>query len=348
MDSALPTGGFVGSAGLEAAMYSFHANPKLDTNISSTSSTALPGWIPLQDHPIRDSINRDKDLNLINTRPPTSLQSYIRHSIHNFAMSSLPYVYFTWKCINESMVRFKNNSNQQQQENTYIYSCLKHLDSSYDSIVGSNHVGRRASRALGAGFLTMLEKGLLIDVRDLDDCEVDDLEGEAGGDFEKVLERKIGLMGMMVLKEFKRDLRAGKTPGHMPVAFGITCRYLGIPLEKTLYIYVYQHARSLVSAAVRLNMVGPFKGQRLLMSLQTTTESSLEEVTRRIRDVEMKDGGGGVGDVEDEDEFWIGWNDYNDCELDNAERYARLAGDVACQTSPVGDIVQGLHDRLYS
>jgi urease accessory protein len=59
------------------------------------------------------------------------------------------------------------------------------------------------------------------------------------------------------------DARARGAPSHVAPAFGATVRALGAARRETLGLYLYVSLRAVVSAAVRLGVVGPHEAQRL-------------------------------------------------------------------------------------
>ena len=69
-------------------------------------------------------------------------------------------------------------------------------------------------------------------------------------------------------------------------------------------LYLFIQARSIISAALRLNIIGPYESQQVLLE---------------------------AGDMV----------------LETLEKYKSNAG-IPYQTSPLLDITQGLHDKLYS
>ncbi|KAJ3045601.1 hypothetical protein HK097_001179 [Rhizophlyctis rosea] len=242
-DSSLPTGGFVASGGLEAALHAsqIHSEP--------------------------------------------SLISFISTSLHNLAHSSIPYVRSAWSCL---------DSDSMQNSDTPPSEELLRLDKLYDALTGSNHVARRASIAQGSAYLTVMERGFV-------DCVEDG----------KIKQMKL----------FKMKIRGGTTPGHLPITFGAITQCLRISLDKTLHLYLYLHARTLLSSAVRLNLVGPYRAQALLLHLHSTVDKVLENYHLSVERPEDVDRVEGKGEEEDEG----GW-----------------------QTSPLLDIMQGTHDRLYT
>ena len=99
--------------------------------------------------------------------------------------------------------------------------------------------------------------------------------------------------------------RAARGFAHLPLAFGLLARRIGIDEMAAVDAFLFQHARSLLSAAVRLGVVGPMEAQRLLVTV----------AQRRSH-----------------------W-------LDLARQ---TTPESATATAPTLDLLQSLHDRLYS
>ncbi|KAL1738340.1 UreF-domain-containing protein, partial [Schizophyllum fasciatum] len=102
-----------------------------------------------------------------------------------------------------------------------------------------NHVARRASRAQGVALLTLYAKGL------------------APPRGAEPLRR--------ALDAYKRRVRRADAPGHLPVCWGALAAALGLPLARATHLHLFLHARGLLSAAVRLNALGPYAAQQLLL-----------------------------------------------------------------------------------
>lgn len=67
-----------------------------------------------------------------------------------------------------------------------------------------------------------------------------------------------------LLREFRRALEEGRTPGHFPVSIGLTLASCGWSRQDTVAAYLYQTAQGFVSAAMKLLPVGQQEGQHLL------------------------------------------------------------------------------------
>ncbi len=75
-----------------------------------------------------------------------------------------------------------------------------------------------------------------------------------------------------------RSMRAAalrdRLPGHHAPAFGAACRHLGLAREAAVRVHLHGLLRSLVSAAVRLNAIGPLEGQSVQRSLADRAEAA--------------------------------------------------------------------------
>jgi urease accessory protein len=155
-----------------------------------------------------------------------------------------------------------------------------HLDSFCHATI-TNTVARRASTSQGSALLSLLTKATLVDDKHCDQ--------------------------MSRLSQFRKWVLSAKTPGHLPVAFAVSLITLSLPLPKALYLFLFLHVRTLLSAAVRLNILGPYKAQELLARMGR--EGLVETVVEKYKDLDL-------------------------C--------------LATQTSPLIDMCQASHDRLYS
>ncbi|CAI2165696.1 11066_t:CDS:2 [Funneliformis geosporum] len=225
-DSALPTGGFIASSGLEVAIQT--------------------GYV------------KDTD----------SLSLFLSSSIENYAYSALPFVTDSWQVLVPT-----------SDEEVILENIIK-LDDLYEACT-SNVITKRASKAQGVAMLTLFSKSF----------------GEEFGNNRKV--------GDKVVDRLKLEVRKENAFGHLPITFGLVSKCLGISLERAQQLFLFLFSRAALSAAVRLNIIGPYYSQRMLSECQTFVETSLKKT-------------------------------YN------------IKADDAAQTSPILDILQGRHDKLYS
>lgn len=102
------------------------------------------------------------------------------------------------------------------------------IDAFYDACV-SNHVANRAGRVQGRALMataaTTFDAPVLTDAAD--------------------------------------RLRRDRSPGHLPVVFGLVAGALGLDVAAAASGFLFMTGRGMLSAAVRLGIVGPLEGQRL-------------------------------------------------------------------------------------
>ena len=66
------------------------------------------------------------------------------------------------------------------------------------------------------------------------------------------------------LVDYRTAVEEGRTPGHVPVAVGLTLASCGWSRQDTVAAFFYQTAQGMVSAAMKLLPVGQQQGQQLL------------------------------------------------------------------------------------
>jgi len=122
---------------------------------------------------------------------------------------------------------------------------LQALDELLESTL-TNHVARRASTAQGGALLLLYNKSF-------------EQDGDSG------------------MKRYKQLVRSQHAKGHLPVVFGVMARSLQISKEKTQRVHLFLFVRAIISAAVRLSLVGPYLAQRLLTQSHPIVESVLQD-----------------------------------------------------------------------
>jgi len=117
---------------------------------------------------------------------------------------------------------------------------LAELDRLCDAFL-SNHVANRASRLQGRAFLTAIER---------------------------------------IYSPEKPDARTQAPFQHFTPVFGACLQALNVALDTTLRLFVFNHLRGLLAAAVRLNIVGPMEAQKLQHQLSNLTEELVRHSER--------------------------------------------------------------------
>lgn len=115
----------------------------------------------------------------------------------------------------------------------------------------SNHVANRASRLQGQAFAASAER----------------------------------IFGGRELKEFREALLAENSPGHFAPVFGTVAKFLALEPLATARLFVFTQLRGSISAAVRLNIVGPGEGQ----GIQHRLTAAAERAASRFGEVALED-----------------------------------------------------------
>ena len=88
--------------------------------------------------------------------------------------------------------------------------------------------------------------------------------------------------------------------GHFAPLWALVCLSMSVPIEQTAYVFLFNHAKAVLSAAVRAAVMGPYQAQGVLASgwLQGEIEKALE----RSWDVKVEDAGQSAPMLD----LWIG------------------------------------------
>ncbi len=126
-----------------------------------------------------------------------------------------------------------------------------------------NHVANRASRAQGRAFLTAVDRifpaSSSQDGADSTQCQ--------------------GILPSAPAKKVSAPPFA-----HFAPVFGACLRRLGVPRETTARMFFFNQLRSVLAAAVRLNIVGPMEAQVLTQRLSVKAETVLKACERLTPD----------------------------------------------------------------
>lgn len=83
------------------------------------------------------------------------------------------------------------------------------------------------------------------------------------------------------LGDLRRELAAADLPPHLAVAFGCCGRALGLDSPTTLELFAFTTLRSAMSAAVRLNIIGPLAAQALQHGLAADLDRCVADGAQR-------------------------------------------------------------------
>lgn len=177
-----------------------------------------------------------------------ALDGFLEQSIDNVASTALPYVFAAYRDPGR----------------------LDELDNAFDASTPCT-VARRASVAQGKALLTIWEKAL-------SPSAVSNEPAQGAATF-------VSSFASMI-KSSKPDAFGLQLNAHFPPLFGAACLALGLSSEDLGYLFLLNHAKAVLSAAVRANVIGPYQSQCILASakLQTCIRSSIESHDKGFED----------------------------------------------------------------
>ena len=195
----------------------------------------------------------------------TSTMNFIRDSVATYARSALPFAADVHSVVMKMIADGCVDDLAEPLDRTC--EKIKALDDLYEAMT-LNHVARRASKSQGVALLTLYTKGFSPPMS----LPI------------KQMTTRDGLVGKLV-DRYKLRIRREESQGHLPICWGILtaalnlslgkscfeCKplnphiYVLMPIDRSLHLHLFLHARSLLSAAVRLNTIGPYASQQLLL-----------------------------------------------------------------------------------
>ena len=157
-----------------------------------------------------------------------AFELFLEHSLLNIGSTAVPYVISGY---NDPTI-------------------LETLDNDFDASTPCT-VARRASVSQGKALLTIWEKSLSVSTAStpLAQTAADRLSSFA-----------------VAIKSLKPDDFGLQLNAHFPPLFGIACAALGLSSEEALYLFLLNHAKAILSAAVRASVMGPYQSQAVLAS----------------------------------------------------------------------------------
>ncbi|KAF2205169.1 hypothetical protein GQ43DRAFT_386445, partial [Delitschia confertaspora ATCC 74209] len=200
------------------------------------------------------------------TSPPSSassqlasFQTFLRLSLSTLATTALPYV----------LAGYRNPED------------IETLDNDFDASTPCT-VARRASVAQGQALLTVWErsfKGHYIENPGADSSNGNGIPTNG------ITPATFGAAtAVQALTAFTSHLRTSSDlNAHLAPLWGLITNVLSISLHDAAYLFLFSHARTVVSAAVRANVLGPYQAQAVLASseLQLRIRKLVEEGWQR-------------------------------------------------------------------
>ncbi|QRV72888.1 urease accessory protein UreF [Ceratobasidium sp. AG-Ba] len=171
---------------------------------------------------------------------PTTTINFMRDSLQNYARSALPFARDAHR-----LAELHKSQSELSSESTI--KSISELDDLYDKMT-LNHVARRASKTQGVALLTLYSRGFTRPAY-LDSMNVDPEKSRIGA----------------LIDTLKLSVRKGEIHGHLPICWGILTASLDLSAERSIEVHLFLYARSVLSSAIRLNSLGPYSAQQLLL-----------------------------------------------------------------------------------
>ncbi|KAL1946465.1 hypothetical protein VTO73DRAFT_14569 [Trametes versicolor] len=176
--------------------------------------------------------------------------SFLRDSLSTYAHSALPFVLDAHLIVEEALEESEASAEATADR---AVERLRELDELYETMT-LNHVARRASKSQGVALLTLFSKGfskprLFRQLQPAEPSRVSEREARA----------------TILVDRLKLLVRREETHGHLPICWGLLTAALELSSERSQYLHLFLQARSVLSASVRLNIIGPYAAQQLLL-----------------------------------------------------------------------------------
>lgn len=167
--------------------------------------------------------------------------TFLRLSLATLASTALPYVLAAYRDPGE----------------------LETLDNDFDASTPCT-VARRASVAQGRALLAVWDRSFKSQHRESSRHSPSQVS-HAHEDIETDSRTAVD-----ALTSFALALRSAPDELHAHYAplWGVVSRILGVPLHEASYLFLFSHARTVMSAAVRASVMGPYQAQALLASVE--------------------------------------------------------------------------------
>ncbi|KXL46202.1 hypothetical protein M433DRAFT_205774 [Acidomyces richmondensis BFW] len=212
------------------------------------ADTALPLGSFAFSSGLESFLGHSKSQHRISATKISAVDSFIEHSLANMASTSLPYVLAAYRHPRR----------------------LEDLDNDFDASTPCT-VARRASVSQGRALLGVWERALILSTGQTEEAR-------------KAAETIV--LFATTVKAAEKDAFGLPLNAHFPPLFGCVCAALAISELDTAYVFLLNHAKAVLSAAVRTSVMGPYQSQAILASdrLQVWIRKCIER--EQLKDVE--------------------------------------------------------------
>lgn len=198
---------------------------------------------------------------------PANFQSFLHLSLSSVANTNLPYLLASYREPNH----------------------LEDLDNDLDASTPCT-VARRASIAQGRALLGVWERSFRISWGDAS-------QGADGQDH-----------AAKALRDFSRAMKLNSDDvpitfhihGHFAPIWGTTSRVMGLDAYQAAYVFLINHAKAVLSAAVRASVMGPYQAQSLLAGKEV--QQVVRQCIEKVWDSSPEDAGQVVPSLD----LWVG------------------------------------------
>lgn len=208
------------------------------------------------------------------TTPPStsklpSFHTFLRLSLSTLASTALPYVLAGYR--------------EPWQIET--------LDNDFDASTPCT-VARRASVAQGRALLAVWDRSFK--------PQYSNTRTHKAGDEEKN-GKEASANAIQVLGAFSAALRTSEhLNAHLAPLWGLVTKILSVPLHDAAYLFLFSHARTVISAAVRASVMGPYQAQAVLASAEL--QDRIQGLVAEGWDSSVEDAGQSVPVMD----LWVG------------------------------------------
>ncbi|KAL8655389.1 MAG: hypothetical protein Q9226_003069 [Calogaya cf. arnoldii] len=199
------------------------------------------------------------------SRTPPPIQPFLSLALQTLATTTLPYL----------LAAYRDPTR------------LQELDDTLDACILC-HVTRRASTAQGRALLTVWERAF---------CKTAE-DGNVYRDILAMLSAELKKASLE--KSLDPECAQIQVLGHFAPIWAVVTRALDIPIGHSANVFLLNHAKAVLSAAVRASVIGPYQAQAVLGSGWLR-----EEISRLLREnweVKIEEAGQGVPAMD----LWIG------------------------------------------
>lgn len=187
----------------------------------------------------------------------TVFKNFLDISVHSVASALLPFVHAA------------------HQRPT----ALLELDNDLDAATPCG-VAKRASVAQGRALVAMWDRSFKAHVQSTSDASRDAIA--ALNEFSTVIKAEFA---------DEASIFGYSASGHLPPLFGVLAAAMGLSLAETLYMFLLNHAKTLLSAGIRASVLGPYQSQALLASQWLRDLVQLTVDDQMARPIPVEDAG---------------------------------------------------------